>query len=202
MAKELRFGAEARGLLLAGVDQLAEAVKSTLGPKGRNVILEKITGSPVVTNDGVTIAREIHLKDQFENMGAQLVKEAAIKTNDIVGDGTTTATVIAQAIVREGMEVIGKGGGPLLAEDEIEAELRQLAQQLTSRGVDTTVEIRRTVLGGPAAVLEAIAADAGADLIVVGTHGHAPVTELLVGSVTHRLLHVAKRPVLVVPKGR
>jgi nucleotide-binding universal stress UspA family protein len=100
-------------------------------------------------------------------------------------------------------EIIGKGGGPLLAtEDEIEAELRRLAQQLTSRGVDTTLEIRRTVLGGPAAVLEAIAADAGADLIVVGTHGHAPVTELLVGSVTHRLLHVAKRPVLVVPKGR
>src|SRR5205807_5911710 len=96
MAKELRFGAEARGLLLAGVDQLAEAVKSTLGPKGRNVILEKITGSPVVTNDGVTIAREIHLRNQFENMGAQLVKEAAIKTNDIVGDGTTTATVLAQ----------------------------------------------------------------------------------------------------------
>jgi hypothetical protein len=106
MAKELRFGADARSLLLAGVDQLAEAVKSTLGPKGRNVILEKITGSPVVTNDGVTIAREIHLKNQFENMGAQLVKEAAIKTNDIVGDGTTTATVIAQAIVREGMRAI------------------------------------------------------------------------------------------------
>ena len=98
MAKELRFGPDARDLLLAGVDQLAEAVKSTLGPKGRNVILEKITGSPVVTNDGVTIAREIHLRDQFENMGAQLVKEAAIKTNDIVGDGTTTATVLAQAV--------------------------------------------------------------------------------------------------------
>src|SRR5215468_7277889 len=81
MAKELRFGENARNLLLAGVDQLADAVKSTLGPKGRNVILEKITGSPVVTNDGVTIAREIHLKNQFENMGAQLVKEAAIKTN-------------------------------------------------------------------------------------------------------------------------
>ena len=112
MAKELRFGAEARSLLLAGVDQLAEAVKSTLGPKGRNVILEKITGSPVVTNDGVTIAREIHLKDQFQNMGAQLVKEAAIKTNDIVGDGTTTATVLAQAIVREGMRAIGDGANP------------------------------------------------------------------------------------------
>src|SRR6202140_2703552 len=112
MAKELRFGADARNLLLAGVDQLAEAVKSTLGPKGRNAILEKITGSPVVTNDGVTIAREIHLANQFENMGAQLVKEAAIKTNDIVGDGTTTATVKAQAIVSKGMEAIARGGNP------------------------------------------------------------------------------------------
>ena len=109
MAKELRFGEQARDLLLAGVDKLAEAVKSTLGPKGRNVIIEKITGSPVVTNDGVTIAREIHLKNQFENMGAQLVKEAAIKTNDVVGDGTTTATVIAQAVIREGMRAIDKG---------------------------------------------------------------------------------------------
>ena len=104
MAKELRFGEEGRRLLQAGVDQLAEAVKSTLGPKGRNVILEKITGSPEVTNDGVTIAREIHLRDPFENMGAQLVKEAAVKTNDTVGDGTTTATVLAQAIVRAGHE--------------------------------------------------------------------------------------------------
>src|SRR4030088_2707388 len=110
MAKELRFGSEARDLLLAGVDKLAAALSSTLGPKGRNVIIEKITGSPVVTNDGVTIAKEIHLKNQFENMGAQLVKEAAIKTNDIVGDGTTTATVLAQAIVREGMRRIGEGG--------------------------------------------------------------------------------------------
>src|SRR5690348_13204677 len=130
MAKELRFGAEARGLLLAGVDQLAEAVKSTLGPKGRNVILEKITGTPVVTNDGVTIAREIHLKDQFENMGAQLVKEAAIKTNDIVGDGTTTATVIAQAVVREGMEAIGKGGNPVLVKRGIDLAVGHLVEYL------------------------------------------------------------------------
>jgi chaperonin GroEL len=133
MAKELRFGAEARGLLLAGVDQLAEAVKSTLGPKGRNVILEKITGSPVVTNDGVTIAREIHLKNQFENMGAQLVKEAAIKTNDIVGDGTTTATVIAQAIIRAGMEAIGKGGNPVLVKRGIDLAVGRLVEHL--RGV-------------------------------------------------------------------
>jgi len=130
MAKELRFGADARSLLLAGVDQLAEAVKSTLGPKGRNVILEKITGSPVVTNDGVTIAREIHLKDQFENMGAQLVKEAAIKTNDIVGDGTTTATVIAQGIVREGMSAIGKGANPVLVKRGIDMAVGRLVEHL------------------------------------------------------------------------
>jgi chaperonin GroEL len=132
MAKELRFGEEARALLLAGVDQLAEAVKSTLGPKGRNVVLEKITGSPVVTNDGVTIAREIHLKNQFENMGAQLVKEAAVKTNDIVGDGTTTATVLAQAIVREGMRAIGAGGNPVLVKRGIDLAIGRLVRHLQS----------------------------------------------------------------------
>ena len=132
MAKELRFGEEARALLLAGVDQLAEAVKSTLGPKGRNVILEKITGSPVVTNDGVTIAREIHLKDQFENMGAQLVKEAAIKTNDIVGDGTTTATVIAQAIVRSGFTAIAAGANPVLVKRGIDLAVARLVGHLQS----------------------------------------------------------------------
>jgi chaperonin GroEL len=132
MAKELRFGEEARALLLAGVDQLAEAVKSTLGPKGRNVILEKITGSPVVTNDGVTIAREIHLKDQFENMGAQLVKEAAIKTNDIVGDGTTTATVIAQAIVRSGFTAIAAGANPVLVKRGIDLAVARLVSHLQS----------------------------------------------------------------------
>jgi chaperonin GroEL len=130
MAKELRFGEQARELMLAGVDQLAEAVKSTLGPKGRNVILEKITGSPVVTNDGVTIAREIHLKNQFENMGAQLVKEAAIKTNDIVGDGTTTATVLAHAIVREGMRAIGSGGNPVLVKRGIDVAVARLVERL------------------------------------------------------------------------
>jgi chaperonin GroEL len=130
MAKELRFDAEARDLLRAGVDKLADAVKSTLGPKGRNVILEKITGSPVITNDGVTIAREIHLKDPFENMGAQLVKEAAIKTNDIVGDGTTTATVLAQAIVREGLKAIGAGGNPVLVKRGIDLAVACLVEHL------------------------------------------------------------------------
>ncbi|HEY3687674.1 MAG TPA: chaperonin GroEL [Streptosporangiaceae bacterium] len=130
MAKELRFGSESRELLLAGVDKLAEAVKSTLGPKGRNVIIEKTTGSPVVTNDGVTIAREIHLKNQFENMGAQLVKEAAIKTNDVVGDGTTTATVIAQAVVREGMRAIATGGNPVLIKRGIDHAVGLLVAHL------------------------------------------------------------------------
>ena len=140
MAKELRFGADARTLLLTGVDKLAEAVKSTLGPKGRNVILEKITGSPVVTNDGVTIAREIHLKDQFENMGAQLVKEAAIKTNDIVGDGTTTATVLAQAIIREGMTAIGAGANPVLVKRGVDLAVDRLVEHL--RGVARPVSTR------------------------------------------------------------
>jgi chaperonin GroEL len=130
MAKELRFGEDARALLLSGVDQLAEAVKSTLGPKGRNVVLERITGSPVVTNDGVTIAREVHLSDPFENMGAQLVKEAAIKTNDIVGDGTTTATVIAHAIIREGTSAIARGGNPVLVKRGVDLAVSRLVEQL------------------------------------------------------------------------
>ncbi|WP_281689718.1 chaperonin GroEL [Pseudonocardia thermophila] len=130
MAKELRFGEEARRLLQAGVDQLAEAVKSTLGPKGRNVILEKITGTPEVTNDGVTIAREIHLRDPFENMGAQILKEAAVKTNDTVGDGTTTATVIAQAIVRAGMKAIADGGNPVLVKRGIDLAVATIVDRL------------------------------------------------------------------------
>jgi chaperonin GroEL len=145
MAKELRFGAEARGLLLAGVNKLADAVSSTLGPKGRNVILEKITGSPVVTNDGVTIAREIHLKNQFENMGAQLVKEAAIKTNDVVGDGTTTATVLAQAIVREGMRAIDAGANPVLVKRGIDLAVSRLTGylQTVAHPVSTEEDYRR-----------------------------------------------------------
>ena len=132
MAKELKFGQEARDLLQAGVDQLAEAVKSTLGPKGRNVVLEKITGTPEVTNDGVTIAREIFLRNPFENMGAQILKEAAIKTNDIVGDGTTTATVMAQAIVREGMKAITSGGNPVLVKRGIDIAVGAIVEHLST----------------------------------------------------------------------
>ena len=113
MAKQIKYGEEARRLLEAGVNQLADTVKITLGPKGRNVVLDKKFGSPVITNDGVTIAKEIELKDPFENMGAQLVKEVATKTNDIAGDGTTTATLLAQAIIREGLKNVAAGANPM-----------------------------------------------------------------------------------------
>lgn len=104
MAKDIKFSEDARRAMLRGVDQLANAVKVTLGPKGRNVVLEKKFGSPLITNDGVTIAKEIELEDPFENMGAKLVSEVASKTNDVAGDGTTTATVLAQAMIQEGLK--------------------------------------------------------------------------------------------------
>src|SRR5690554_1610689 len=114
MAKEIVFSEEARKSLEKGVDILAEAVKITLGPKGRNVVLERKFGSPTITNDGVTIAREIDLEDPYENMGAQLVKEVATKTNDVAGDGTTTATLLAQAIIREGLKNVAAGANPMI----------------------------------------------------------------------------------------
>ena len=114
MAKQIKFGEEARRALESGVNQLADTVKVTLGPKGRNVVLDKKFGSPVITNDGVTIAKEIELEDPFENMGAQLVKEVATKTNDVAGDGTTTATLLAQAIIREGLKNVAAGANPMV----------------------------------------------------------------------------------------
>ena len=114
MAKEIKYGAEARAALEAGVNQLANTVRVTLGPKGRNVVLDKSYGAPLITNDGVTIAKEIELEDPFENMGAQLVKEVATKTNDVAGDGTTTATVLAQAMVNEGIKNLAAGANPII----------------------------------------------------------------------------------------
>ena len=114
MAKEIKHGAEARAALEAGVNQLANTVRVTLGPKGRNVVLDKSFGAPLITNDGVTIAKEVELEDAFENMGAQLVKEVATKTNDAAGDGTTTATVLAQALIREGMKNVTAGANPMV----------------------------------------------------------------------------------------
>src|SRR5476651_2846002 len=112
--KEIKYSAEARSALEAGVDAVANAVKVTLGPKGRYVVLDKKYGAPTITNDGVTIAKEIEVEDAFENMGAQLVREVASKTNDIAGDGTTTATVLAQAIIKEGLRNVTAGSNPLL----------------------------------------------------------------------------------------
>ena len=114
MSKVIAYGEEARKSLQKGIDQLANTVKITLGPKGRNVVLDKKFGAPLITNDGVTIAKEIELSDPFENMGAQLVKEVATKTNDAAGDGTTTATLLAQALVREGMKNVTAGANPMV----------------------------------------------------------------------------------------
>jgi chaperonin GroEL len=130
MAKQLVFHEEARKALKAGVDALADAVKITLGPKGRNVVLDKKFGAPTITNDGVTIAKEIELKDPFENMGAQLAKEVATKTNDVAGDGTTTATVLAQAIVREGLKNVAAGANPMILRRGLEKGLKVAVQAI------------------------------------------------------------------------
>ena len=114
MAKDIKYNADARNGLIAGIDKLADTVKITLGPKGRNVVLDREFGAPLVTNDGVTIAKDIELEDKFENMGAQLVKEVATKTNDVAGDGTTTATVLAQAMVNAGMKNLAAGANPIV----------------------------------------------------------------------------------------
>jgi chaperonin GroEL len=138
MGKVLFYNHEARRLLQAGVDELADAVKVTLGPKGRNVVLERLAGAPVITNDGVTIAREIELNDPYKNMGAQLVREVANKTSDMTGDGTTTATVLAQALVREGMRTIADGANPMLLRRGIEVAVERVVAALveTARPVE------------------------------------------------------------------
>src|SRR5690554_3950078 len=130
MAKELKFGEDARRALERGVDKLANAVKITLGPKGRNVVLEKSFGAPTITNDGVSIAREIELKDHYENMGAQTLKEVATKTNDVAGDGTTTATVLAQAIYKEGLKNVAAGANPMVIKRGIEKAVVKVVDEI------------------------------------------------------------------------
>ena len=139
MAKEIKYGAEARKALEAGVDQLADTVRVTIGPKGRNVVLDKSYGAPLITNDGVTIAKEIELEDPFENMGAQLVKEVATKTNDVAGDGTTTATVLAQAMIKEGMKNLAAGANPIV--------LRKGMKKATDAAVESIVSMSEKVSG-------------------------------------------------------
>ena len=128
MAKQIIYGEEARKALQRGVDQLADTVKITLGPKGRNVVLGKKFGAPLITNDGVTIAKEIELEDAFENMGAQLIREVSTKTNDVAGDGTTSATVLAQAMIREGLKNLAAGANPMV--------MRRGIQKATEAAVD------------------------------------------------------------------
>jgi len=129
-AKQLMFNEEARRTILRGVDKLANAVKATLGPKGRNVILDKKFGAPSITKDGVTVAKEIELEDPFENMGAQMVKEVASKTSDVAGDGTTTATVLAQAIIREGMKNVTAGSNPMALKRGIDKAVEAVVEEI------------------------------------------------------------------------
>src|ERR671923_2357672 len=134
-AKYLEFSTEARAKLKAGVDQLADAVKVTLGPKGRNVVIDKKFGSPTVTKDGVTVAKEVELEDEIENMGAQMVKEVATKTSDLAGDGTTTATVLAQAIYREGLKSVTAGANPMELKRGIDKAVDTVVEQLKTLSV-------------------------------------------------------------------
>jgi len=143
MAKELKFSEEGRRAMLRGVNTLADAVKVTLGPKGRNVVLDKKFGSPLITNDGVTIAKEIELEDNFENMGAQLVSEVASKTNDVAGDGTTTATVLAQAMIREGLKNVASGANPVGVRRGIEQAVEVAVNEL--KGISNPIEGRESI---------------------------------------------------------
>ncbi|MGE4608403.1 MAG: TCP-1/cpn60 chaperonin family protein, partial [Myxococcota bacterium] len=137
MAKEIRYDQDARQKLLAGVNGLANAVRVTLGPKGRNVIIDKSFGSPTVTKDGVTVAKEIEFEDKFENMGAQMVKEVASKTSDVAGDGTTTATVLAQALFREGSKLIVAGMNPMEVKRGIDASVSAISTELSRMSKST-----------------------------------------------------------------
>lgn len=145
MAKQIAYGEEARKSLMKGIDKLADTVKITLGPKGRNVVIDKKFGAPLITNDGVTIAKEIELEDPFENMGAQLVKEVSIKTNDIAGDGTTTATLLAQALIREGMKNVTAGANPMIVKKGIANAVATAVDALTknSKVVEGSADIAR-----------------------------------------------------------
>ena len=152
MAKEIKFGAEARAALEAGVDKLSNTLRVTLGPKGRNVVLDKSFGAPLITNDGVTIAKEVELEDPFENMGAQLVKEVATKTNDVAGDGTTTATVLAQAMINEGMKNLAAGANPII--------LRKGMKKATDTAVEA-IKNMSSVLTGKEQIAKVAAISAG-----------------------------------------
>ena len=143
MSKEIRFSKDVRDAMLKGVNTLADAVKVTIGPKGRNVVLDKGYGSPLITNDGVSIAKEIELEDAFENMGAKLVYEVANKTNDVAGDGTTTATILAQSMIKNGLKAVEKGANPVLMREGIDYASKEVAQYILNQShkVETSNDI-------------------------------------------------------------
>ena len=157
-AKELKFNEEARRGLEAGVDKLANVVKTTLGPRGRNVVLEKKWGAPTITNDGVTIAKEIELEDPWENMGAQLAKEVANKTNDVAGDGTTTATVLAQSMVHEGLRLVAAGSNPM--------EMKTGIEQAVEKVVENIQKLAKPVHAEDREQIAYVAANSAADEVV------------------------------------
>src|SRR5579863_5724800 len=154
-AKEVKFGADAREKLLRGVDILADAVQVTLGPKGRNVVIDKSFGAPRTTKDGVTVAKEVELADKFENMGAQMVREVASKTNDAAGDGTTTATVLARAIVREGAKSVAAGMNPMDLKRGIDKAVTALVEELKKKSKKITTPAETAQVGMIAANGEA-----------------------------------------------
>lgn len=177
MAKEILFNEEARRALGRGVDQLANAVKVTLGPKGRNVVLDKKFGSPTITNDGVTIARDIELPDPFENMGAQLVKEVATKTNDVAGDGTTTATVLAQAMIQEGMRNVAAGANPMILKKGIETAVKTLVEEIKKRSIKVSGKAEIAQVASVSAVDEEIGGLIAEAMEKVGNDGVITVEE-------------------------
>src|SRR5512135_3732134 len=177
-AKELTFGVDARAKLKRGVDQLAEAVKATLGPKGRNVVLDRKFGNPTITKDGVTVAKEVELPDPIENMGAQMVKEVATKTSDVAGDGTTTATVLAQAIVREGLKNVTAGSNPMARKRGIDKAVDTVIAELKKMSVSTTGKKEISQVGSISANNEATIGDIIADAMEkVGKDGVITVEE-------------------------
>ena len=177
MAKDIKFREDAREALITGVDKLADAVKVTLGPKGRNVILAKSYGAPTITNDGVTIAKEIELEDAFENMGAQLVKEVATKTNDVAGDGTTTATLLAQAIVREGNRNVVAGANPMVLRKGIEKAVDSIVSELKSNSQNVKTAEDKTQVASISAGDKEIGALISEAMTRVGDNGVITVEE-------------------------
>ncbi len=177
MAKEIKFAKDARASLEAGVNKLADTVKVTLGPKGRNVILDKKFGAPLITNDGVTIAKEIELEDKFENMGAQLVKEVATKTNDVAGDGTTTATVLAQAIIREGLKNVTAGSNPILLRKGIKKAVDVAVEELKKNSKEINTEEEITQVGAISAGDEEVGRLIAEAMKTVGKDGVITIEE-------------------------